>query len=255
MCIDETDRALTTATLTWLARQRPRVRLGGGAPTAATATLKPLFRADVQVGKTDEDFAAAGWSRPPLSPSHKSRPPDPTTPINLAFRLRQILGVGIRAEVVRILLSTQAPWVNAQTLARSTGYAKRNIHDALAGLSVAGVVAAFTVGGEQRYTADRPAWAALLGCQPDELPTHRDWPQLLSALRRVLRWTEQPDLETMSDYLRTSSARDLLETLSQDLAFAGIATNFRPSPESAQEDLDRVIECLLTTISADPRAR
>ena len=172
MCIDETDRALTTATLTWLAHQRPRARLGGRAPTAATAMLKPLFRTDVQVGKTDENFAAAGWSRPPLSPSHKSRPPDPTAPINLAFRLRQILGVGIRAEVVRVLLTTDAPQVNAQTLARSTGYAKRNVHEALAGLSAAGVVAAFTVSGEQRYTANRSAWSALLGCAADDLPAH-----------------------------------------------------------------------------------
>jgi len=254
MCIDETDRALTTATLAWLTRQRPRARLGGGAPTAATATLKPLFRADVQVGKTDEDFAAAGWSRPPLSPSHKSRPPDPTAPINLAFRLRQILGVGIRAEVIRILLTTEAPWVNAQTLARSTGYAKRNVHDALAGLSAAGVVAAFTVGGEQRYTADRSAWAALLGCQPDELPTHRDWPQLFGALRRILRWSEQPELATMSDYLRASRARDLIETIRPDLAFAGIPTDLSPAPENTLSELEEIIEPVLMTIKAGPRA-
>ena len=86
------------------------------------------------MSKVDEDFAAAGWTRPPLIPSHKSSPPDPIAPINLAFRLRQILGVGVRSEAVRVLLTTDAPLVNAQTLARSTGYAKRNVHEALAGL-------------------------------------------------------------------------------------------------------------------------
>ena len=254
MCVDEIDRSLTAAALAWLARQRPRARLAGRASTAATATLKPLFPTNVQVGKTDEDFAAAGWSRPPLSPSHKSRPPDPTAPINLAFRLRQILGVGIRAEVVRILLSTESPWANAQTLARSTGYAKRNVHDALAGLSAAGVVAAFTVGGEQRYTADHLAWSALLGCAADDLPAHRDWPQLLSVLRRVLRWTEQPDLETMSDYLRASRTRDLLDAVRPDLSFAGIPVDLSPSPEDTLRELEVVIERLLATIGADPRA-
>lgn len=251
MCVDDTDRMLTAAALGWLARRRPRARLsspgdrGNRGLTSATPTLQPLFRSGGPVRKPDEDFAAAGLLRSPLTPSHKSRPPDPTAPIDLAFRLRQILGVGIRAEVVRVLLTTWAPWVNAQTLARSTGYAKRNVHDALAGLSTAGVVASFTVGSEQRYTADRPAWAALLGCQPNELPTHRDWPQLLGALRRVLRWSEQPGLETMSDYLRASSARDLIEGIRPGLSFAGIATSFRPSPESAQEDLEGVIERLL----------
>lgn len=254
MCIDETDRALTAAALGWLARQRPRARLSNHGMTAALATLQPLFRSEGPVNETDEDFAAAGFLRPPLFPSHKSRQPDPLAPINLAFRLRQILGVGIRAEAVRILLTTEAPWVNAQTLARSTGYAKRNVHDTLAGLSTARVLSTFTVGAEQRYTADRPAWAALLGCQPNELPIHRDWPQLLAALRRILRWSEQPELETMSDYLRASSARDLIETIRSDLAFAGIPTDLSPSPESTLSELAQLIEPVLMTINAGPRA-
>lgn len=202
------------------------------------------------MSKTDEDFAAAGWTRPPLTPSHKSSPPDPIAPINLAFRLRQILGVGVRAEAVRVLLSTQAPWVNAQTLARSTGYAKRNVHEALAGLNKAGVVSALTVAGEQRYTADRLAWSALLGCAADDLPAHRDWPQLLGALRRILRWSSQPELLAMSDYLLASSARDLLESLSHDLAFAGIPIDLSPSPENTLGKLAAVIEHLLTIIGA-----
>jgi hypothetical protein len=248
MCIDETDRALVAAALGWLARQRPRARLNSQEPAAATTTLQPLFRSGGPVSKADEDFAAAGWARPPLNPSHKSSPPDPMTPINLAFRLRQILGVGIRAEVVRILLSTESPWVNAQTLARSTCYSKRNVHDALTGLSAAGVVVAFTVGGEQRYKADRPAWSALLGCAADDLPTHRDWPQLLGALRRILRWSSQPELATMSGYLRASSTRDLIEALSQDLAFAGIPVDLSPSPENTMRELEEVVESVLTVI-------
>lgn len=251
MCIDETDRELTAAALAWLARQRPRARLNSREPAAAATTLQSLFRLGGPVRGTDEDFAAAGWLRPPLSPSHKSRPPDPMAPINLAFRLRQILGVGIRAEAIRVLLSIDASWVNAQTLARSTGYAKRNVHEALAALSAAGVVAAFTVGGEQRYTADRLAWSALLGCPADDLPAHRDWPQLLSVLRRILRWTEQPDLETMSDYLFASSARDLIEGVRPDLAFAGIPVDLSPSPENTMRELEEVVERLLAKIGAD----
>ncbi len=253
MCIDETDSALTTAALGWLAHRRPRARLSSHGPTSAPATLQPLFRVEGPVNETDEDFAAAGLSRPPLSPSHKSRPPDPTTPINLAFRLRQILGVGIRAEVVRVLLTIEAPWVNAQTLARSTGYAKRNVHDALAGLSTAGVVSAFTVAAEQRYTAHRPAWAALLSCKPDELPAHRDWPQMLGALRRILRWSEQPELANMPDYLRASSARDLIETIRPDLAFAGTPTDLSTSPENTLSELEDVTESVLITMSASPQ--
>jgi hypothetical protein len=253
MCVDETDRALTAAALGWLARQRPRARLSGYGLASPPATLRPLFRSGGPISETDEDFAAAGWLRPLLSPSHKTNPPDTTESINLAFRLRQVLGVGIRAEIVRVLLATEAPWVNAQALARSTGYAKRNVHDALTGLSTAGVVSALTVGTEQRYTADRPAWAALLGHGPDELPTHRDWPQLLGALRRILRWSEQPGLATMSDYLRASRARDLLETIRPDLAFAGIPVSFSRSPKNTWREFEEIIEYALMTMGAGPR--
>src|SRR5664280_1333960 len=96
MCIDDTDQMLVTAALEWLASQRPRARLQSGGGTPATATLQPLFRAEGPAGEIEASFAVAGLRRAPLSPSHKSRPPDPTQPINLAFRLRQILGVGIR---------------------------------------------------------------------------------------------------------------------------------------------------------------
>jgi hypothetical protein len=253
MCIDDDDRSLTAATLAWLANQRPRARLGAGTERAAPVTLQPLFRSEIRVGESDQAFASAGWLRSHLSPSHKSRSPDLTARINLAFRLRQILGVGVRAEAIRVLLTSRAPWMNAQALARSTGYAKRNVHDALSGLSAAGVVTAFTVGGEQRYTADLRAWAALLGSEPDELPAHRDWPQILAVLRRVLRWLEQPKLAAASDYLRSSMTRDLLELVRGDLAFAGIPTHSGSSPDSACGSLEEFLEKTLVIIGVDAR--
>jgi hypothetical protein len=112
------------------------------------------------------------------------------------------------------------------------------------------VVSAFAVSSEQRYTADRPGWAALLSSELDELPVPRDWPQLLAVLRRVLRWSEQPDLATTSGYLRASRARDLLEAISGDLAFAGIPTHCSPSPDGTWASLEKVCERVLTAIGA-----
>jgi hypothetical protein len=54
-----------------------------------------------------------------------------------------------------------------------------------------------------------------------ELPSHRDWPQLLGTLRTILRWTQQEELQSTSDYLRASSARQLLDRIRPELAFAG----------------------------------
>ncbi len=250
MCIDETDRALVDATIAWLGWQRPRPRLGGREAAPAPELLQQLFRPPGPSGETDVSFAAVGFARPPLTPSHKSRSPDSSAPINLAFRLRQILGVGIRAEVVRILLGIGAPRVTAQVLARGSAYSKRNVHDALAGLSAAGVVSTVTVSGEQRYDADRQAWAGLLGLAPSDLPAHRDWRELLAALRQILRFTGQAELEELSGYLLSSRIRDLLEAIRPQLAHAGIPIRSTSTPDAAGDDLEAVIERLLVALDS-----
>lgn len=248
VCIDEADTALTDAMLGWLANQRPRSRLRGRADRAAPTSEQALFRPAGPIHDADPSFARAGFMRPVLSPSHKSQAPDSSSPINLAFRLRQILGVGIRAEVVRILLTVDTPRVTAQSLSRASYYSKRNVHDALSGLSAAEVISTITVSGEQRYAADIPAWAALLHDTPENMPEHRDWPQLLGVLRRVLRWTAQPELETMSDYLLASGTRDLLEAIRPDLAFAGIAVNVEPPASGASRALEDAAEHVLVAL-------
>jgi len=250
MCIDDTDRALVAGTLGWLALRRPRPRLAGGGRKPSGADLQPLFRPAGPLGDLDPGFAAAGLARAPPAPSHKSRAPDPNEPINLAFRLRQILGVGIRAEVVRILLGVHAPRVNAQFLARASGYSKRNVHDALSGLTAAGVVTAVATGGEQRYAADRDAWAALQHSDPAALPEHRDWRELLAALRRILRFTAQPGLEGLSEYLLASRTNDLLEAIRPELALAGIPTSIGPTPEGIGRDLEEIVARLLATLNS-----
>ncbi len=251
LCIDEADRALTAAAIGWLARQRPRARLRAHSEPAVPAALEPLFRHEAPVERPDMDFAAAGLLRPELPPSHNSQTPDLLAPIALALRLRRILGVGIRAEVMRILLCSDAPWAGTQALARSVGYSKRNVHDALTGLTHASVIAQHTVGGEQRYTANRPGWAALLGRPPQELPSHRDWPQLLGALRLILRFLSESGLDDLSDYMRSSHTRDLLERVRPELAFAGVPVSISPGPDAAWANLEDVIQNTLGTLRRD----
>jgi hypothetical protein len=58
----------------------------------------------------------------------------------------------------------------------------------------------------------------------------------------------------MSDYLLASNARDLLEAIRPDLAFAGILVDLSPLPENTLRELEEVIKRLLAKISVDPRA-
>lgn len=250
LAADAEDQRLCTAALTWVGRHRPRARLQPAAAHAGGPT--PLFHRGGAIRHPDPDFARAGYERSSLTPSHKSQPPNLSAPVNLAFRLRQILGVSARAEVIRLLLTIDAPRVTAAVLAQSAGYSKRNVHEALTVLTKAGVVDALTVGSEQRYAARADAWRGLLAPTTGRFPDYRDWPQLLGPLRRILRWLRNPDLDSLSDYMTSSKIRDLLEDLRRDLAYAGISLITSSDPQTAWQDLTDTTNLILSALMSPP---
>lgn len=252
MCIDQTDRKLVAAAIGWLARQGPRARLKPRREDQALGPpdLEPLFYGGDPFGEADPDFAAAGLLRSVLLPSGKSIAPDLETPINFTFRLRAILGVSIRTEVVRVMLTSRPSPATAQMLARAVGYSKRNVHDALSGLASAQVLTSFTIDGEQRYAINYEIWAALLQRDPTSLPVHRDWPQLLGTLRLIVRWRAEQEQLRASEYMKQSGTRQLLARISSDLAFAGIEVRQRVKAEQAPAEFDRVLDSILHRLNA-----
>lgn len=240
---DKSDRALVEAVLGWLGQKRKRPRLGAKPGAPEVDEPQSFFRSSrLAVDDPDPAFLAQGFLKPRSEPSGKSQSPDIRLPINFAFRLRLLLGIGVRAEAMRVLLTTQAPWVDVQTLAFSTGYTKRNVQEGVAALSAAGVLTGLEVGNEQRFEAQRESWTRFLGL--DRLPQHVDWPQLFAAYRNVLRWLANPANQNLSDYMLASEARSLVEEIAPDLRFAGIAID--PGGQSTEPAyLERVMERLL----------
>lgn len=57
----------------------------------------------------------------------------------------------------------------------------------------------------------------------DKLPVLVDWPQLLHALRRILRWLHDTGADELSDYMLASEARLLMQELAPELRYAGVA--------------------------------
>jgi hypothetical protein len=225
---DDDDRALVEAAVGWLGQQRRRSRLEAReAPAGGSIEAEPFFRGSaLPVADPDPAFLAQGFLKPKSEPSGKSQAPDVLLPINFAFRLRLLLGIGARAEASRVLLTSEAPRVNVQVLAASTAYTKRNVQEAVASLTAAGVLLSFEVGNEQRFSIPRDRWAQLLGL--DGLPLHQDWPQLFAAYRKILRWLADPAHEKLTDYMLSSEARTLAEEIRPDLQFAGIAIDTPP---------------------------
>lgn len=245
LATDPLDRQLTEATIAWLAEHRPRARFSGARATRAPGAdaLVPVHPADAGFPLADRDavFAAHGLLRARHVPSRQSRPPDLRSPIAFSLRLRQLLGIGARAEIVRLLLTSPAPRSTPAVLARSAAYAKRNVQEALNALVEAQVVDVLTVGGEQRYGIDRARWGGLLELE-GSLPTSMDWVQLLRGLRRLVRWLrERRSEEVASAYLLASDARELLDDLRDDFEYAGIAVPRRRDAAHAVDDLEALV--------------
>jgi hypothetical protein len=238
---DEEDRALIEAVVGWMGERRRRARLKPRETGGASTDPEPFFRnSRLSIDDPDPAFLAQGLLKPKSEPSGKSRTPQIVLPINFAFRLRLLLGIGARAEAMRVLLTIDAPRTNVQVLAASTAYTKRNVQEAVSSLSAAGALDAFEVGNEQRFSAPPDRWLPFLTLH--NLPRHEDWPQVFAAYSKVLRWLADPAHEESSDYMLSSEARTLAEEVTPDLQFAGIAIESHPGDSA---DLEKFIRQLL----------
>lgn len=248
---DEGSRRLVDATLNWVAQWRPRARLSGRAVTAEQSERPtPLFVGlSPTVPDPDPMFLKHGLLRPRHEPSRKSQKPDLMAPISLAFRLRRLLGVGVRAEILRVLLTLGAPRVSAGVLHASAGFSRQNVREGLHQLQDSGVVLASGAGSDQSFTLQRADWARLLGVGPEQLPAHHDWIQALGALREIMRWLADPRIEAMSEYMRASEARALIGRLEPDLRYAGVAVGGQTANGAEYwDEFERTVRALLASL-------
>jgi hypothetical protein len=223
LSVDPTDRALVEAALGWSATSRRRQR-PGLEPSALPARLDPLFpRIPAPTENLDEVFAQHGFARTRFKASGKSGAPRLHDPISFAFRLRRLLGVGVRAEVIRTLLTIRAARLSGKVITASAAFAQRNVREGLAQLMEAGAVEVVEISDDRLYSVCQTDWASLLGMPAaSDLPFHYDWIPTYRALTRIVRWLQQPGLDDLSSYLRASQARTLLDTIAADLNYAGI---------------------------------
>jgi hypothetical protein len=222
LCAGATDAALVGAALDSIQGARGRTR-----PQAAATTpprreaLFPSF--PIIHDSLDESFARFGFERPPAKPSGKSQPPRLRDPISFAFRLRRLLGIGVRAEVVRALLTIRAERLSGKVITATAAFAQRNVREGLNQLVEAGAIDVVELSDDRYYSIRHAEWAAALGLDsaPD-LPFHHDWIPTYRALARIVRWLGQPGLDDLSPYLRASEARTLVDELADDLRFARV---------------------------------
>jgi hypothetical protein len=223
---------LVEATLAWAARNKSTLRY---APSRASveelSVPHDVFLHQGRVSRHDATFERYGYIRPPVTLSRKSTTPNLELPAAFGLRLRQLLGVSARAEVLRCLITADAANVGTAFLTEATAYTRRNVSDALGGLVASGVVTVREIGSERHYGVDVPAWAALLRMPPDRRPVFVEWPQLLRIAAWLLTWLREAHWDELSDYMRGSESRQRLDSLGQDLSTVGMSVPNRGRPE------------------------
>jgi hypothetical protein len=235
MAVQDTQRRLIDAALAAVGQTRPQQRFTAKGGHDASSP-EPLFPNVAAHGRDrDPAFASFGFARPPFHPRGQASRPDLTKPIAFALRMRELLGVGVRAEAMTFLLTVDAPTATAQAITESAFFAKRNVQEALASLTRAGAAEAWDVGGQHRYQVNHSDWAKLLNIE-GRFPEHRDWPQLLGSLDRMLEWLDDPKTETLSPYLLASASQDMLDDMGRDLMHAGILVDRGRVGEEAWDD-------------------
>ena len=248
VCVDATDSALVGAALDWSARSRGRERsLGDG---VSTADLVPLFHSvPMPLDNLDESFARHGFARARVTPSGKSQPPRLGDPISFALRMRRLLGVGVRAEVIRALLTIRATRLSGKVITASAAFAQRNVREGLTQLLEAGVINVVDIADDRYYSVRHADWATLLGlpAAPD-LPLHFDW---IPAYRTLMRSSAGSSSPTLTISRNTSGPARLELSLTTSrltwatpgsrsaLTWPWASISGRSSPRSSEHSYDK----------------
>lgn len=213
---------LVRAAVAWAAEHGSTLRLGSAKEPEPVVPVT-VSRSGGEPPRTDETFRSHGFLKPPTEPSRKSVAPMPRASINFAFRLRLLLGVGSRAEIIRFLLTSGASQATTLAIAEAAVSTKRNVNGALNELASAGAIERLVFGNEARHSIDRERWAEFLELDGGSIPSYRGWPALLRVLAEVHRWLVTPEVDNYGEYLRASEARRVVARVKPELMRAGVS--------------------------------
>jgi hypothetical protein len=119
----------------------------------------------------------------PYEPSLKSQLVSFDSPSLVSLRLRALLGVGARAEILRQFLSSGSLAQSASDLVEDAGFMKRNVADALDAFRLGGVLDSTRTQNKLAYRLRQPvAWRTLLGELPSVWPR---WSSIFPLLSRA----------------------------------------------------------------------
>lgn len=160
------------------------------------------------VREPDPRFAEYGYLRDRFEADYSKMPFRPEAPSNLLLRLRALLGVNARCEILQFLLLNRKG--SPRAMARDCYYFPATVSKALAEMARSGFLVSKTEGRSRQYKLVPNTWKHLfLG--EEVSPGWLVWARLFSALEQVLCFLLRPGLANESALAQASALRRLLK--------------------------------------------
>lgn len=215
------------AMASWLAELDKSTKWRGLTRKMASETCEPaeaLFHSQRNGSRAafeqrDGHFERYGLLRSPIDTRGLTQAVDMAAPTNAVFKCRAIFGIGIRADVVLYLLSTDGG--HARGIASLLGYNHMRVRELLVGLADAGVVTMRQTGRTKHYYIDKEKWASVL-LGRTEVPRRVDWRALARELTVIWREAWSLDEERADDYIFSSKMREAIHAARDDLRASGV---------------------------------
>ncbi len=176
-------------------------------PETIPSSLDPFFLlADgapmPQPQTPSSEFLAVGYIRGPLNPAGKAKPFPPQGMPSLLLRLRALLGVNARCELLCMLGASEE--IHPSGVARPAGYSTRTMQTTLAEMAASGLVKVRPDRREKRYSLSGKSLLPLL--RPTGQPTAwRNLAPLFRALEILWLSVDDPARRQIEDPLLGAS--------------------------------------------------
>lgn len=175
--------------------------------------------------RPDEAFGRVGLSRHEYRVRGTVRQFDPDRRANLIMKLRTLIGVSSRCEVLAYLLTHSE--ANPTEIAARVGYSTKTIHNTVSEMYLSGTLFRRTRGRETLFRLDMDSWKSLLrpvGSSAEWM----DWPCVYRNLEKFWHAIDTPEAEGE----RSRMNEDQLK-----LAFHELVSALRGMPDSIPDSL------------------
>lgn len=205
----------SASAIKWARSARPAKRAAREQPLFYLPNGRPL----PVLHTPDSDFSAYGWLRESYEARGTAQAFPPQGNATLILKLRALIGVSARCELLAYLLLN--PHGSPRAMARACGYYSATVIKSLAEMADSGFFCSRTEGRQRHYSLASETWGTLL--LGDARPPWMAWPLLFSALEQLWLFLEAPERDRQSPLAQASALRRLLNaSVNDNLARSGL---------------------------------